>query len=90
MPRERGTANTPQSIIDKIVSKHAAGYSLRELAAEYGKPFKTIKNMIRRENNKKRHQEVVQITKKNTRKSAETLQEYRYENKCLRMENELL
>ena len=57
MPRKTGTPNTPQIIIDEINKKHKNGRSLRELAIEYEKPFKTIGNMTTRENNKKRRRE---------------------------------
>jgi len=91
MPREKGTLNTPQSIIDEIVSKHKSGATLKELSIEYGKPFKTIKNMCTRENNKVRRQEEgLHPTKARGRKPAVTLAEYKYENKRLKMENELL
>ena len=91
MRRQKGTPNTPQSIIDEICQKHRAGQNKRELAAEYGKPYKTIKNMITRENNKARNKETGQkIRKQHGRKPAVTLTEYKYENKRLKMENELL
>ena len=70
---------------------YEGGKSVRELAAEYEKPFKTIKNMLTRENNKKRKQATgIFSNKQRGRKPAITLQEYKYENKRLRMENELL
>ena len=90
MPRKKGTPNTPQIIIDEINKKHKNGSSLRELAIEYGKPFKTIGNMVTRENNKKRRRESGQPPKPRKRKVAVTLQEYKCENRRLRMENELL
>lgn len=90
MPRAKGTQNTPKKIIDEIMRKHAAGSSKRELAEAYGKPYKTIKNMVTRENNKKRRQEAGLPPKRRGRKPAVTLQEYKYENKRLKMENELL
>ena len=91
MRRQKGTPNTPQPIIDEICQKHRAGKSNRELAAEYGKPFKTIKNMITRENNKALSKETGQLIRKQRgRKPAVTLAEYKYENKRLKMENELL
>jgi len=91
MPRRKGTPNTPQAIIDEIIRKHSEGISVRELAREYAKPFKTIKAMIRRENKKKYQPEASQSLKKpRGRKPAVTLQEYKYENKRLKMENELL
>lgn len=55
MSRQKGKKNTPQEVIDEIVRLHnAEGYSLRQLSEKYGMPFKTIGNMITRENNKKR------------------------------------
>jgi transposase len=91
MAREKGTPNTPQAIIDEIVRKHEGGLSRKALAEEYGKPFKTIKNMLTRERNKKRQGSIgVFPGKQRGRKPAVTLQEYKYENKRLKMENELL
>lgn len=54
MGRKKGTGNTPQNIIDEIVAKHRNGVTLKSLSEEYEKPFKTIKNMCTRENNKER------------------------------------
>ncbi|MEG0473958.1 MAG: hypothetical protein RR588_16645 [Solibacillus sp.] len=91
MHRQKGTQNTPQSIIDEIVKRHRAGATVKTLAEEYGKPFKTIKNMCTRENNKVRRQEEgLYSTKLHGRKPATSLSEYKYENKRLKMENELL
>ena len=90
MPRRKGTPNTPQIIIDEIVAKHQTGVSIRPLSAKYKKPIKTIKNMITRENKKRRKVMADQISKPRGRKPAKTLQEYKYENKRLKMENELL
>ena len=90
MHREKGTPNTPQVIIDEIVEKHREGKTIRELATEYEKPFKTIRNMIWRENRKTRRQAIGSLPKQRGRKPAVTLAEYKYENKRLRMENELL
>ena len=91
MHRKTGTKNTPQVIIDEIVEKHRNGKTKKELSTEYGKPLKTIGNMITRENNKKRRQEFgLPFQKQRGSKVTITLQEYKYENKRLRMENELL
>lgn len=91
MHRQKGTRNTPQSIIDEIVKKHHVGITLKALAEEYEKPIKTIKNMCTRENNKVRRQEEgLEPTKPRGRKPAISLSEYKYENKRLKMENELL
>ncbi len=87
MHRQKGTPNTPQAVIDEIVRRHREGETVRSLAAEYGKPFKTVANMCTRENNKLRK---FNIPKQRGRKPAITLQEYKNENKRLKMENELL
>ena len=55
MPRRKGTLNTPQKIIDEIVRRHHEGESIKSSAEKYNKPFKTIKNMCTRENNKLRN-----------------------------------
>ena len=54
MPREKGTKNTPQIIITQIVEEHRHGITIRELSDKYTKPYKTIKNMVNRENKKQR------------------------------------
>lgn len=46
MSRKAGTPNTLQIIIDEIVRKHQNGVTVCELATEYRKPIKKIKNMI--------------------------------------------
>lgn len=90
MPRKVGTPNTPQGIIDEIVARHHVGITVKELAQEYKKPFKTIKNMCTRENNKARKKEQGVTPRKRGRKPAVSLQGYKYENRRLKMENELL
>ena len=92
MHRQKGTPNTPRAIIDEIVKRHKAGETIRALAEEYGKPFKTIKKMVYREGWKQREAERGKLPsqRKRGRKPAVTLQEYKYENKRLKMENELL
>lgn len=90
MPRSKGTRNTPQSIINEIMERHSQGSTIQQLAAEYAKPFKTIKNMCTRENNKKRREQAGLLPKTRGRKAAISLQNYKYENKRLKMENELL
>lgn len=91
MSRKKGTGNTPQSIIKEIVEKHRSGATIKSLSEEYCKPFKTIKNMYTRENNKELRKEAGLLpTKQRGGKAAVSLQEYKYENKRLKMENELL
>lgn len=91
MHRKKGTRNTPQSIIDEIIAKHNAGITVNELSQEYSKTYYTIKSMIKRENRKFRQIETGTVPhKQRGRRPAVTLQEYKYENKRLKMENELL
>lgn len=91
MPRQKGTLNTPQSLIDEIMTKYHNGATIKSLSVEYGKPSKTIKNMCTRENNKvQRRKEGLEPTKTRSRKPAVSLAEYKYENNRLKMENELL
>ncbi len=84
---KKGIPNTPQVIIDEIVRRHHGGETFKSLAVEYNKPFKTIKNMCTQENNKLCN---FNVPKQRGRKPAKTVQEYKYENKRLKMENELL
>jgi lambda repressor-like predicted transcriptional regulator len=90
MHRKKGTRNTPQAIIKEIIEKHKAGMSTRELSEEYGKPYKTIRNMFAREAQRIRREEAGLAPKQRGRKAVVTLAEYKYENKRLKMENELL
>ncbi len=90
MSRKKGTPNSPASIISEIIQQHIDGVSVRELAKIHDKPFWTIKNMIRRERQKTNLQANGLPPKQRGRKAAVTLQEYKYECKRLRMENELL
>ena len=90
MHRQKGTRNTPQAIIDEIVQKHKEGMSARALSEEYGKPYKTIKNMFEREARKRRREAAGQAPSQDGCKPAATLAEYKYENEQLKMENALL
>jgi transposase len=92
MHRQKGTKNAPQSIIDEIVRRHQEGTTVKDLAEIYKKSFKTIKNMVYREGRKQRGLEKGKLPgeRKRGRKPAVTLQEYKYENKRLKMENTLL
>ena len=65
----------------------ASGKTQREVAEYYGfKDKLVVKELLRRE----RKKEIQGVPKQRGRKPAKTLQEYKYENKRLRMENELL
>ncbi len=76
-----------QSLLPKIKALVAAGMSQREIADRLGIENKrVIKDLLYRERNRQE----ASIPKRRGRKPAKTLQEYKYENKRLRMENELL
>ena len=76
-----------QSLLPKIKALVAAGMSQREIADRLGIENKrVIKDLLYRERNRQE----TSIPKQRGRKPAKTLQEYKYENKRLRMENELL
>ena len=70
-----------------IELKLAEGKSQREIEIELGlEGDRPIHNLLKRE----RKKEVRGIPKARVRKPAKTLAEYKYENKRLKMENELL
>ena len=76
-----------QELIPVIKHKIENGFSYRQIAEEYGLDNeKVIRNLMYRE----RHNVYHEIPKPRGRKPAKTLQEYKYENKRLKMENELL
>ena len=70
-----------------IREKIEQGKTQREIAQELGLANKkVIKDLLHRE----RQKEIQGVPKQRGRKPAKTLQEYKYENKRLKMENELL
>ena len=70
--------------IQRMISE---GKLYREIADYYGlKNEKAIRNLVYRE----KHKPVEGIPKQRGRKPAKSLAEYKYENKRLKMENELL
>ena len=70
-----------------IEAKLAEGQSQREIERDLGlEGDRPIHNLLKRE----RKKEVRGIPKARGRKPAKTLAEYKYENKRLKMENELL
>ena len=76
-----------QALLPVIEAKLAEGQSQREIERELGlEGDRPIHNLLRRE----RKKEVRGIPKARGRKPAKTLAEYTYENKRLKMENELL
>ena len=74
----------------KILAMRAAGKTRREIADELGLNKIQIKNWINRHNKEADREEAGLLPKRRGRKPAVTLQEYKYENKRLKMENELL
>lgn len=75
-----------QELLPTIHAMIAEGMSQREIAEHFGfKDKEVVREALKRERRKMR-----QIPKTKGRKSAKTLQEYKYENKRLKMENELL
>ena len=84
MPRKYEQVQNLLPIIRKMTVE---GLTQREIADVLGlENKKVVKNLLYRE----RHKELSGIPKQRGRKPAKTLQEYKYENKRLLMENELL
>ncbi len=76
-----------QELLPRIQTMVAEGKSQREIAEELGLKDKyVVKRLLARE----RKKEIAGIPKQRGRKAAKTLSEYKYENKRLKMENELL
>ena len=80
----KGMKRYPQGIKGKIISEYNEGVSQRKLSNKYGISRYAIQSWIgaRPEKNT--------LPKFRGRKPAKTLQEYKYENKRLKMENELM
>ena len=76
-----------QKLLPEIKRMLESGMSQREVAERLGlKGESPIHDLLKRERKK-----AMQVTpKQRGRKPARTLQEYKYENKCLKMENVLL
>lgn len=76
-----------QELLPIIKRMSNEGSTQREIADELGLAnHKVVWNLLYRE----RHKELAGIPIQRSRKPAKTLQEYKYENKRLKMENELL
>ena len=80
MSGKKGKKKYPLGIREAVVSRVRGGESQRELSREYGISRYAIQSWLK---------EPV-VPKQRGRKPARTLAEYRYENKRLKMENELL
>ncbi len=80
MSGKRGMKKYPQGIRETVVSRIRAGESQNAMRREYGISRWAIQSWLK---------ESI-IPKQRGRKPAKTLAEYKYENKRLKMENELL
>ena len=75
---------------EKIREMRTQGKTRQEIADELGLTKQQIKNWIWRSNRKAAREAAGIPPKQRGRKAAVTLEEYKYENKRLKMENELL
>ena len=75
-----------QKLLPAIQTMVAEGMTQREIAEHFG--FKD--KFVVKEALKRARRKAITIPKSRDRKPAKTLQEYKYENKRLKMENELL
>lgn len=76
-----------QALLPAIKKMVEEGMTQREIAEHYGfKDKSVVKKLLMRE----RKKQLQRIPKQRGRKPAKTLQEYKYENERLKMENELL
>lgn len=74
---------------ETIIEMRKDGKSRQEIADKLGMSKTQIKNWINRYNKRETVKEA-SVIKGRGRKASVTLQEYKYENKRLKMENELL
>lgn len=76
-----------KDLVPTVMSMVEEGKTRQEIADELGfENVKVLDNLLYRS----RHPKLVIASKSRGRKPAKTLQEYKYENKRLKMENELL
>ena len=95
MPRFSGYHITPRPVVEEILRLHVQeGYTYRQFAEKYHKPFKTIQNMIHNEYKKQRmlleQGKVPQRPSTYLNPTADQYLALQKENHQLRMENELL
>lgn len=84
MAGKKGIEKYPESIRKEIRQKQENGQSVKSLSKEYGISRWAIQTWCGLSKDHER------IPKARGRKTAKTLQEYKYENKRLKKENELL
>ena len=80
MSGRKGMKKYPVGIREEVVARIRAGAGQRELSREYGISRYAIQSWLKERS----------LPKQRGRKPAKTLQEYKYENKRLKMEVELL
>ena len=80
MSGKKGMKQYPGRIREEVLCRHLAGASQTSLSREYGISRWAIQCWIKGKG----------IPKERSHKPAKTLAEYKYENKRLKMENELL
>ena len=80
MSGKKGIKKYPVGIREAVIARIRKGESQRELSREYGVSRYAIQSWLKEP----------PIPKQSGRKPAKTLQEYKYENKRLKMENDLL
>ena len=76
----KGMKKYPEAIRKKVVDRIRAGESQNKLSKEYGISRWAIQSWLKE----------LALPQKRGRKPARTLQEYKYENERLKMENKLL
>ena len=84
MAGKKGMKKYPESIRNEIRQKQENGQSVKSLSKEYGISRWAIQTWCGLSKDHER------VPKPRGRKPTKTLQEYKYENKRLKMENELL
>lgn len=95
MSRHSGYHITPRPVVEEILRLHIdEGYTYRQLAEKFQKPFKTIQNMIHNEYKKRRllleQGKVPRYPSSYLNPTAAQYLALQKENRQLRMENELL
>lgn len=80
MSGKKGMKKYPTGIREEVMSRIRAGESQRAMSLEYGISRYAIQSWLKER----------AMPKQRGRKPAKTLAEYKYENKRLKMENELL
>ena len=76
---------------ERIMERIAEGKTQREIAQEFGfKDKYVVKGFLHRERRREAKQQAGILPKARGRKAAVSLQQYKHENKRLKMENELL